>query len=227
MTKASTIRQILSDSEVGLLPYLRHLLQTEEFSKFEAQFSFQAHESLTQVNQGDRLPELQTALSISLQFLIILHSQISPEEATLLALELQEMLEVSLVQWSQHSPQLRSPIREIKGAFGSLEEVRYQGGYLPGFSLNLKFDLVYSTDTAEVKNLAVAPVSSSNQDLNLYSPGEQAPKSGQYELTNSHGEGTGVEITSTQGNPLPPTREPNQFYKLVDPTKHKKRLRDN
>ena len=154
MTKTSIIRQILSDSEVGLLPYLRHQLQTEEFSKFEAQFSFQAHESLTQVGQGEGLLELQTALSISLQFLIILHNQISPEDATVLALELQEMLEASLVQWSQHTSQLLLPIVEIKGSFGSLEEVRYQGGYLPGFSLNLKFDLKYSTDAAEVKDLA-------------------------------------------------------------------------
>lgn len=223
----STIRQILSNSEVGLLPYLRHQLQTEEFSKFEAQFSFKAEESLTKLLQDERLPELQTTLSISLQFLIILHSQISPDEATLLALELQEMLEASLVEWSQRSPQLLLPIVEIKGSFGSLEEVRYQGGYLPGFSLNLKFDLIYSTDTAEGKDDALAQAaSSSTQDPKLYSPGERSPESGQYEITNSDGEGTGVEVTSTQGNPLPPTTEPNQFYKLVDATKHKKRRGD-
>lgn len=169
MAKTSTIRQILSDSEVGLLTYLRHQLQTEEFSRFEAQFSFQAHESRTQVKQGDHGSELQTALSISLQFLIILHSQISPEEATLVALELQEMLEVSLVQWSQHNPQLALPIMEIKGSFGNLEEVRYQGGYLPGFSLNLKFDLIFSSDAARVKDPDRAQAaSSSNQDADLY-----------------------------------------------------------
>ena len=172
MTKTSTIRQILSDSEVGLLPYLRHQLQKSEFSKFETQLSFQAEESRTKLGQGDRLPELQTTLSISLQFLIILHSKISPEEATLLALDLQEMLEDSLVQWSQHSPQLLLPIVEIKGSFGNLEEVRYHGGYLPGFSLNLKFDLIYSTDAAKVKDSAIAQAaSSSKQDADLYSPG--------------------------------------------------------
>ncbi len=169
MAKTSTIRQILSDSEVGLLPYLRHQLQTEEFSKFEAQFTFQAHESQTQVKQGDLGPELQTKLSVSLQFLIILHSQISPEEATLVALELQEMLEVSLVQWSQHNPQLVLPLIEIKGSFGSLEDVRYHGGRLPGFSLNLKFDLVYSTDVGELKDPArTQATSSSNQDADFY-----------------------------------------------------------
>jgi uncharacterized protein (DUF2267 family) len=172
MTKTSTIRQILSDSQVGLLPYLRHQLQTEEFDKFEAQLSFQAQESLTKVKTGDRWSELQTTLSISLQFLIILHSQISPEEATLLALELQEMLEASLVQWSQHTPKLLLPIVEIKGEFGSLEEVRYHGGYLPGFSLNLKFDLAYSTDGAEVKDSAIAQAaSSSEQDADVVQPG--------------------------------------------------------
>lgn len=200
MTKTSIIRQILSDSEVGLLPYLRHQLQKPEFSKFETQFSFQAQESRSQLEQGER-PELQTTLSMSLQFLIILHSQINPEEATLLALELQEMLEASLVQWSQHSLQLLSPIVEIKGSFGSLEEVRYQGGYLPGFPVNLKFDLIYSstlgsTTLGEVKDSARAQAaSSSEQKPDLYSPGERTPESGQYELTNSN-EGTGVEVTS-------------------------------
>jgi hypothetical protein len=53
MTQTSTARQILSDSEVGLLPYLRHQLQTEEFSRFEAQLIFQAHESLTGLKQGN------------------------------------------------------------------------------------------------------------------------------------------------------------------------------
>lgn len=156
MTKTSIIRQILSDPKIGLLPYIRHQLQTEEFSKFEAQLIFQAQESRTQVKQGDRLPELQTRLSISLQFLIILHIQIDSEEATLLALDLQDMLEASLVQWSLHNPQLLLPIEEINASFGKLEEVRYKGGYLPGFPLNLKFDLIYSTDAVEVEASFIA-----------------------------------------------------------------------
>ena len=200
MTKTSTIRQILSDPEVGLLPYLRHQLQRPEFSKSETQFSFQAQESRSQLEQGER-SELQTTLSMSLHFLIILHSQINPEEATLLALDLQEMLEASLVQWSQQSLQLLSPIVEIKGSFGSLEEVRYHGGYLPGFPLNLKFDLIYSstlgsTTLGEVKDSARSQAaSSSEQKPDLYSSGERTPERGQYELTNSN-EGTGVEVTS-------------------------------
>lgn len=55
----------------------------------------------------------------------------------------------------------------------------------------------------------------------LYSPGQTTPQSGQYELTGSRGGSKGVEITSTKGNPLPPTPEPGQKYRLVDPTKHK------
>lgn len=161
MTKTSTIRQIVSAPEVGLLPYLRDQLQTSEFSKFDPQFNFQAQESLTQVKQGDGWPELQTTLSVSLHFLIILHNPTNPEEATLVALELQEMLEATLVQWSQNSPQWLLPIVEIKGSFGNVEEVRYHGGYLPGFSLSLKFDLIYSTDAAEVKDSDIAPTSSS------------------------------------------------------------------
>ena len=217
MTETSTIRQILSDSEVGLLPYLRRQLENSEFAKFEAQLNFQAHESLTQVKQGKHGPELQTTLSISLQFSIVLHAQIGLDEATILALELQEMLEASLVQWSKQNPKLLLPLAEIKGSFGSLEEVRYHGGYLPGFSLHLKFDLAYSTDAAELE-----AANSSGQDTILYSAGERAPESGQYEIINYNAEGTGQEVTSTKGNPLPPTPEPNQFYKLVDPTKHKK-----
>ena len=223
MTKTSTARQILSDDDVGLLPYLRHLLQTEEFSNFEAQLSFQAHESKTQLGQDERSNELQTALSISLQFLMFLHKEIEPEEATIVALELQEMLEASLIQWSKNSQKLRSPISEIIGSFGSLEEVRYQGGYLPGFLLTLKFELVYSPDIAELQDAVTTQLSSSSEpDIMVYSPGERTPQSGQYELINSDGEGTGMEVTSTQGKPLPPTSEANHFYKLVDPTKHKK-----
>lgn len=158
MAKTSTIRQLLSEPEVGLLPYLRHQLQTEEFSRFKVQFSFQAEESLTQLKQGERLSKLQITLSISLKFVIILHAQIIPDEATLLALDLQEILEASLVRWSQQTPQLLLPLMEIKGSFGSLEEVRYQGGYLPGFSLNLKFDLIYATDTAKEKDSAFVQV---------------------------------------------------------------------
>lgn len=55
----------------------------------------------------------------------------------------------------------------------------------------------------------------------LYKPGEITPASGQYELTGPRGGSKGQEITSIKGKPLPPTPEPNQRHKLVDPTKHK------
>lgn len=47
-------------------------------------------------------------------------------------------------------------------------------------------------------------------------PGQPAPKSGQYLNVK-----TGTEVTVTKGEPLPPTPQPGQGYKLVDPTKHK------
>ena len=50
-----------------------------------------------------------------------------------------------------------------------------------------------------------------------FTPGEKAPKSGQYRNT-----GTKTEVTATQGEPLPPPPKKNQKYILVDPTKHKK-----
>jgi len=49
------------------------------------------------------------------------------------------------------------------------------------------------------------------------SPGTLAPRSGQYRNT-----GTGTEVTTVRGKPLPPTPRSGQRYVLVDPTKHKK-----
>ena len=51
-------------------------------------------------------------------------------------------------------------------------------------------------------------------------PGETAPKSGQYQEQGPRG-GKGREVTSTKGEPLPPTTKPGSTYKLVDPTKNK------
>jgi len=75
---------------VGLLPYLRHQLESQEFSKFGAQLSFQVE---IPVSSKEMASQIYKPLSLSLQFLIILHSQIDADEATLLALELQEMLD--------------------------------------------------------------------------------------------------------------------------------------
>lgn len=52
------------------------------------------------------------------------------------------------------------------------------------------------------------------------SPGDKTPRSGQYEIVGARGARTGVERTSTRGNPLPPTPKSGQGYRLVDPTKH-------
>jgi hypothetical protein len=51
-------------------------------------------------------------------------------------------------------------------------------------------------------------------------PGNETPRSGQYEQVGPRGGRTGHEVTSTQGKPLPPTERPGQGYILVDPTKH-------
>lgn len=55
----------------------------------------------------------------------------------------------------------------------------------------------------------------------LKKPGEIAQRSGQYEITGPRGGATGEERTVTKGEPLPPTPQAGQRYKLVDPTKHK------
>lgn len=51
-------------------------------------------------------------------------------------------------------------------------------------------------------------------------PGQKAPQSGQYITVGPRG-GKGNEVTTTKGNPLPPTPKPNRTYTLVDPTKNK------
>lgn len=53
-------------------------------------------------------------------------------------------------------------------------------------------------------------------------PGNLTPKSGQYERVGPRGGGTGIEVTSVRGKPLPPAQQSGQGYRLVDPTKHKR-----
>lgn len=52
-------------------------------------------------------------------------------------------------------------------------------------------------------------------------PGEKAERSGQYEIRGPRGGRTGEERTVVKGEPLPPTPQKGQRYKLVDPTKNK------
>ncbi|MCC7389444.1 MAG: YjzC family protein [Phycisphaerales bacterium] len=51
-------------------------------------------------------------------------------------------------------------------------------------------------------------------------PGNQAPKSGQYQEVGPRG-GKGREVTTVKGEPLPPTTQKGASYTLVDPTKNK------
>jgi hypothetical protein len=48
-----------------------------------------------------------------------------------------------------------------------------------------------------------------------FKPGERAPKSGLYEMVGPRGGKTGEERTVTRGQPLPPTRDSGQKYKLA------------
>jgi hypothetical protein len=55
----------------------------------------------------------------------------------------------------------------------------------------------------------------------LLKPGQKAPDSGQYEIVGPRGGKTGEgERTVVEGEPMPPTPEPGQRFRLVDPTKH-------
>lgn len=51
-------------------------------------------------------------------------------------------------------------------------------------------------------------------------PGHTAPASGQYQQIGPRG-GKGRKVTSTKGEPLPPTTSKGATYNLVDPTKNK------
>lgn len=215
MTQITTVRQILSQPDIGFLPYLNEQLQSGSLSRFKAQFGFQVDECCSQVASNDDSRETLSSLLLTLKLSVIVDSQTSQEEATLHALEFQELIDAQIIEWSQNNEKLLQPISSIKGTFGQVSEIPYHGGYLPGFEIHRQFTLTYTalqpsqTDDSEERSPA------------LYSPGERTPVSGQYELVNPDGKGTGLEVTSTEGHPFPPTRESEQSYKLVDPTKHK------
>ncbi|MBD2730452.1 hypothetical protein H6G96_30080 [Nostoc sp. FACHB-892] len=215
MTQTSIVRQILLDPDSGLLPYLSEKLQAQSFSHFKAQFSFHVDEYCTQVTSNDNSSQIQTKLLSTLKLSIVIDSQTPSEDATLHALEFQELLDAQIIRWSQDNEKLLKPISEIKGALSQLLEIPFHGGYVPGFEITRQFSLIYSAGTTGLRQ-AEEPQSS------LHSPGERTPISGQYEVINSNGKGTGLEVTSTAGNPFPPTSESEQSYRLVDPTKHKK-----
>jgi hypothetical protein len=54
-----------------------------------------------------------------------------------------------------------------------------------------------------------------------YKPGQIAPVSGQYPLVGPRGGPQGPEVTTTKGEPLPPTPRPGMGYGNPDKTKHK------
>jgi hypothetical protein len=55
-----------------------------------------------------------------------------------------------------------------------------------------------------------------------YKPGETGGRSGQYVRVGPRGGQRGrEEITHVDGEKFPPTREPGESWKLVDPTRHK------
>lgn len=45
-----------------------------------------------------------------------------------------------------------------------------------------------------------------------WKPGENAPESGEYELMDSNGRGTGAFVTMEKGNRFPPTDKEGQYY---------------
>lgn len=219
MIQMPIVRQILLDPNTGLLPYLSQQLQTQSFSHFKAQFGFHVDEYCTQVTSNDDSSQIQTILLFTLKLSIVVDSQTPSDEATLHALEFQELVDAQIIRWSQDNERLLKPISEIKGALSQLSEIPFHGGYLPGFDVHRQFTLIYSAGTTQLSQSTEQTLEAQSS---LHSPAERTPISGQYELINSDGEGTGLEVTSISGHPFPPTSEPDQSYRLVDPTKHKK-----
>ncbi|NEU81320.1 hypothetical protein [Nostoc sp. UIC 10630] len=214
MTQIPIVRQILSEPDTGLLSYLSQQLQTPSFSHFKSQFGFYVDESCTQVTSVDDSLEIQTILLLTLKLSIIADSQTPSDEAAVHAVEFQELLDAQIIRWSQDNENLLKPISEIKSTFSQLSDIPFHGGYLPGFEIKSQFTIVYSPVTTQLSQ-------SESAQSAKHSPGERTPISGQYEVINSNGKGTGLEVTSTAGNPFPPTSESDQSYRLVDPTKHK------
>ncbi|MBN3890413.1 MAG: hypothetical protein HWQ43_15030 [Nostoc sp. JL31] len=215
MTQIPIVRQILSDPDTGLLSYLSQQLQTPSFSHFKSQFGFYVDESCTQVTSKDDSLETQTILLLTLKLSILVDSQTPSDEAAVHALEFQELLDAQIIGWSQDNENLLQPISSIKSTFSQLSDIPFHGGYLPGFEIKSQFTIVYSPVTTQLSQ-------SEEPQSFLHNPGERTPISGQYEVINSDGKGTGLEVTSTAGNPFSPTSESDQSYRLVDSTKHKK-----
>jgi hypothetical protein len=59
------------------------------------------------------------------------------------------------------------------------------------------------------------------QSSRLLRPGSRAPESGVYQVVGARGRRTGTERTVARGDPLPPTPEAGQQYRMVDPSKPK------
>jgi hypothetical protein len=58
----------------------------------------------------------------------------------------------------------------------------------------------------------------------LLKPGQKVPISGRYEIVGEHGgKRDGLEVTLVQDEHAPPTPKPNERFKLVDETKHKRK----
>ncbi len=74
MTQISIVRQILLNTNAGLLPYLNGQLQTSSFSNFKAQFGFHVDEYSTQVVSNEDVVKIQTTLLLALKLLINLSS---------------------------------------------------------------------------------------------------------------------------------------------------------
>lgn len=64
--------------------------------------------------------------------------------------------------------------------------------------------------------MAVRYTSVAPDQERLLKPGHEAPANGKYEILDARGISTGQQRFATEGDRLPPTPEPGQFYRLVE-----------
>ncbi|MGH1392729.1 MAG: hypothetical protein ACRAVC_01655 [Trichormus sp.] len=149
MTKASNIRQLLTDAKLGLLPYLDQRLQeitktwkpTENFQLQPYDIGFSncntsaANEPRPVINQ-----------SIALRFFILGNPQ-DRLELLLLASELQNDVDAAIFEWSnrewsQFEKPLKRPVTQITGRL-EYENLENHNNTCC-ITLEREFDLIYS-----------------------------------------------------------------------------------
>lgn len=149
MTKASNIRQLLTDAKLGLLPYLDQRLQDiaknwTQLENLQVQpYDIQLKNCNTSAANEPR-PTINQ--SVALQFFIIGNPE-DRLELLLLASELQNDVDAAIFEWSnrewsQFEKPLKRPVTQISG--GLNYEILENPSNTCRITLEREFDLIYA-----------------------------------------------------------------------------------